>query len=151
MRSRDGAAVVRHVLSYFSDRCRLADFQNDRAARLHYEQCWALAFVAYYGPNLLPPAYRIPKLAPAVEAPREVPPWKREMLARPLRKIVRRRVVTLRGAGPEPDTITTMEELECGHEMPASVALEGAAPAKRRRCAQCAEGDSGLHLVRKAA
>jgi hypothetical protein len=139
------------VLDYLTARQRLAEIQNDRSARLHYEQCWVQAFLAYYGPNLLPPAYRCPKIAPAVQPPLEVPPWKREMLARPLRRVTGRREVVMARGEQESPLLGVVEVLECGHELAAGVQLEGAAPAKHRRCPECAERGAGLALVRKAA
>lgn len=151
MNRRDGAATVRHVLAYIEGRGKLAELQNDRFARLHYEQCWALVFLSYYGPNLLPPAYRCPKLQPLLAPPAEIPRWKAEMLAKPLRRVVERREVAL--SDPEfPEPVTGfVERLECGHETPVLGDFAGERPAKRRRCAECAKQSAGIEIVGKAA
>ena len=67
-------------------------------------------------------------------AVRSVPPWRIELLRRPLRRIVAWRVTESLYHGMRVKAYS--ETLECGHRQDAYY-FEGQAPAKRRRCREC--------------
>ena len=120
-----------HVLDYLRDMVELCRNEHRPDLEHEYAEAWSLAASKVFGP--LPP--RPPCKGHYVAAPAKLgppPKWKQELLAKPLRKIVRRFTEldgTLR---------SEYEQLECGHRVMAGIAMPGDPPARRRRCSECA-------------
>lgn len=120
-----------HVLSYLRDMIELCRNAHRPDIEHEYQDAWRLAAAQIYGP--LPPRAACKGhyvSAPVVAGP--PPKWKRDMLSKPYRKIVRR-FTELDGS-----LRSEYEQLECGHRIMALMELPGASPAKRRRCGECA-------------
>src|SRR6185437_3537788 len=84
------SAVAARVLGYL-ERCRrFAELSHRRDLAFDYERAWRLVFEVSHG--ALPPARVFSTQYSVVSepAPRPVPKWKAEVLARPMRRVVER-------------------------------------------------------------
>ncbi len=119
------------VLAYLQDMVALTRGLHRPDLAEQYQAAWEEAALAIYGP--LPPRkpatghYVVPEPTPAPP-----PLWKRRMLAKPFRKIIRR------FPAMEDGITIDYEQLECGHTVIAGIDLPGT-QAQRRRCAECAQ------------
>lgn len=127
-------APAKAVLQYLQEMIELCRKFHRQDLVDNYTDAWELAALKIYGPlpERLPArgyyAQPTPKQAP------DAPPWKREMLAKPYRKIVARFSVVEDGLSID------YEQLECGHRLLAGIDPPGSPQAKRRRCDECARG-----------
>lgn len=64
-----------------------------------------------------------------------VPPWRAELLRRPLRRVVSWETFTIPAWRRLPECQMYRERLECGHKSERMVSVDP--PAKRRRCREC--------------
>jgi hypothetical protein len=120
-----------HVLSYLRDMIELCRNAHRPDLEYEYQDAWYLVACRIYGPlPPRPPCKGHYVSAPVVTGP--PPKWKRDMLSKPLRKIVRRFTELDKGFRSE------YEQLECGHRIMALIEIPGSSPARRRRCGECA-------------
>jgi hypothetical protein len=128
-------------------RLRVLDYlerMEDLCRRMHrgkladdYNAAYEIVAVSLYGP--LPSPWdtfvaRKPLPVYPEEKPKTTPGWKKEMLSRPLRKVIatiERTESSLHGAS----LAVVYEILECRHE---NALYPGEQPGRRRRCKDCA-------------
>ena len=128
----DDAGHARAVLSYLKDMIELCRGLHRHDLVEQYSDAWEFAAQKIYGP--LParlPArgyYAQPTSKPSAPAPG----WKKQMLAKPLRKIVARFTAVEDGLSID------YEQLECGHRLIATIDPPDSPQAQRRRCSECA-------------
>jgi len=133
------------VLDYLRNMVELCRQAHRPDLEHEYAEAWCLAATKIFGP--LPPraVCQGHYVAPPVASSRPAPQWKKDMLAKPYRKIVRR-LTELNGT-----LRSEYEQLECGHRMVAGIDMPGDPPAKRRRCSECAfEATTGKKPVSSA-
>jgi hypothetical protein len=122
------------VIAYLQEMIKICCRHHRHELEREYLQSLELVTDAVYGP--LPPR-PLPK--PVAYVPEEklpTPGWKRDMMAKPYRKIVAR----FSERDPDPRYSFVMHEyerLECGHVVSATPDLPDSPPAKRRRCSDC--------------
>lgn len=120
----------RRVLHYLSDMIELCRRFHRPDLVTEYQEAWEFAATVIYGP--LPARkpnrgyYVQPDPQPVNTA------YRRQMLAKPYRKISLRFSEVIDGVTIE------YEQLACGHRVMAGVEIPGEPPAQRRRCAECA-------------
>jgi hypothetical protein len=110
---------------------------GDPLCLVHSRLLWCELLLTLYprlavmAPNLVG---RIAHLLPGASA--VIPRWKRELLARPLVPVVRRKLTTCKLPGGS-ISHGAEETLACGHTHKVIVLLDGDIRVRRRRCKQC--------------
>lgn len=120
----------KRVLQYLRDMIRLCRRFHRPDLADEYQDAWEFAATVIYGPL---PARKPPSGHYVQPEPKPVNTlWRRQMLAKPYRKIALRFTEVIDG------TTIEYEQLVCGHRVMAGIEISGEPPARRRRCSECA-------------
>jgi hypothetical protein len=126
------------VIEYLDNCARIARFSHNLEAERLYSKTSEFVLLHTHGQIPRPPSIPIPPQPETPPMNREIPIWKREVLARPMRKVLKHWEVDVWSSRPGYSYKMRRMKLSCGHlldEFPISL---GAAAPQRRRCRQCA-------------
>lgn len=144
-RSRIGTSPMRPpgptlqgVIRYLDNCARIADFSHNLGERRHYQAC--AEFVLEFTHGKLPCRRPLPRPQQAEEPtmPKEIPPWKAAVLARPMRKVLDSHIETRGANGHGTAYRALVIDLECGHTLEEFQLPGDNTVPRRRRCKQCA-------------
>jgi hypothetical protein len=130
--------VLTGALDYLARCERAASLRNRRDLIQHYQECWRFLWDINCGALPLPILAQFPKVECPPSAPGPMKGWKRDLLSRPMRKVVKTRDEFVPSSLGADGYWITLIQLSCSHIIEELKLLTGERPMFRRRCRECA-------------